>query len=753
MTREVDFLLVGGGPACATAADTLRYEGARGSIVIIAAEPHLPYTRPALSKQFLLGTRPRDRLDMFGEDFYRKEQIGLLLATRATAVDPSEHLVQTDAAGDFHYGKLLIATGSRPNRLKIPGGDMPGIFYLRTLEDAEKIKNAAMDGNARAVIIGGNFIGMEMASTLRQKGLTVTLLVKTNALFDTLQANVLSEFFLNYYRDRGVEILFEDCPSEFQGEDRVHQVITNAGRTIPCDMVVIGIGASPEIEFLNGSEIEVSDGIVVDQYLQASRPDIFAAGDVAVFFDPVFQTRRRVQHWDNAVKQGRLAAKNMLGQRRSYGGVSYFFSDVFDITFEFFGSVKDINERVERGALAKRSFALFYLKDSVPKALFSIGRPADEIKAVESLIQHRVSLDPFRAGLPDPEFELDEIPAQTVFILQGGGALGAFECGVLKALEEARIYPDVVAGVSIGALNGAIVAGNPRNASAALEAFWNDLAVDTPEVGDETLRQLLTSWQVMVFGSPKFFRPRWLMPFSIPTDLASSWTSFYDPSPVKELLRKYVDFSRLKSSPVRLMVNAVNVETAQLETFDSYIDELTPEHILASGSLPPGFPWTRVGEKYYWDGGIVSNSPLEQLIEHCGASGKRVFIIDLYSIQKPLPKDLPGVMARRDEIVYSERVRKDLRAHELVHDFRRLVDEILNTLPGDSAGVIRQRPSYVQLMGDLAPLKITRIILDRKEGELPTRDYDFSTKSLERHKRAGYLAARKVLNETAGATR
>jgi NTE family protein len=206
-----------------------------------------------------------------------------------------------------------------------------------------------------------------------------------------------------------------------------------------------------------------------------------------------------------------------------------------------------------------------------------------------------------------------------------------------------------------------------------------------------------------------------------------------------------VDFSRLKSSPVRLLVNAVNVETAEIETFDSHIDDLTPDHILASGSLPPGFPWTVIGGKYYWDGGIVSNSPLEQVIEHCGSSGKCVFIIDLYSSRKPLPKDLAGVMARRDEILYSERVRKDVRTRELIHDFRWLIEEILNSAPPASAGVIRQRPSYVQLMGDMAPLKITRIIHEGEEGELPSRDYDFSKKSIEQHKRAGYLTAVQAL--------
>lgn len=209
----------------------------------------------------------------------------------------------------------------------------------------------------------------------------------------------------------------------------------------------------------------------------------------------------------------------------------------------------------------------------------------------------------------------------------------AFECGVVKALEEEQIFPGIVAGVSIGAFNGAIIAGNPRNATQALEAFWGELAIVTPKIplpppfmwGEKAALAMA----IVAFGVPKFFKPRWMPPYNLTNSLAN-WTSFYDAAPVKALMAQYVDFTALKTSPVRLLISAVNVTTAELEVFDSYVDDLTPDHIVASGSLPPGLPWTVIDGKPYWDGGIVSNSPFDLLIDRCGRDGKRVFIVDLF---------------------------------------------------------------------------------------------------------------------------
>jgi predicted acylesterase/phospholipase RssA len=300
--------------------------------------------------------------------------------------------------------------------------------------------------------------------------------------------------------------------------------------------------------------------------------------------------------------------------------------------------------------------------------------------------------------------------------------------------------------VSIGAFNAAVIAGNPKNPGAALEAFWHDLEVVTPEIPDGILRRLFSSWTSLVFGSPKFFQPKWFTPLWGLNQFPLNWTSFYDPSPVRELLAKYADFNQLSSSPIRLIVSAVNVETAQLEIFDSYIDDLTPDHILASGSLPPGFPWTTINGRHYWDGGIVSNSPLDDVIERCGAAGKRVFVVDLFPGKKELPANIIEVMLRRDEIVYSERIRNDVRTRNLLHDFRRLVEEILVDVSPEELTQIKQRPRYIQLMGDIAPTTITRIVREVSEDEPLSKDYDFSALSIEQHQQNGYSAAQKALD-------
>jgi NTE family protein len=306
------------------------------------------------------------------------------------------------------------------------------------------------------------------------------------------------------------------------------------------------------------------------------------------------------------------------------------------------------------------------------------------------------------------------------------------------------VYPDIVAGVSIGAFNGAIIAAHPRQATAALCAFWNDLAIDVADVPDEGLRRLLASWEALLLGVPGFFRPRWGLP-AWGTQLAAPWTSFYDPSPIRQRLAQYVDFASLKTSPVRLLVSAVNVETGALEVFDSYVDDLTPDHILASGSLPPGLPWTTIGGKHYWDGGILSNSPLEQVVERSGAAGKRFYVVDLFPSKKPLPTNLVEVMGRRDEIVYAERIRRDSTEQALLSDFRKLVEGILTRVDAVNAAQIRQWPPYVQLMGGDARMDITRIVRQGVEGEPASKDYDFSRASIAMHIEAGYATARLAL--------
>ena len=741
---HADYQIVGAGLAGATAAETLRAEGATGRIVVLGDEDQPPYQRPPLSKSFLTLNQPPRVSTVLADGAWQALGIELVLGCRVSRLDTAQRTLYTEAGPRWTYGQLLIATGARPLRLELPGAELHGIHYLRSLADAQALRASALQAR-RAAVIGGSFIGLEVAASLRQRGIEVTL-IERGDLFGRFNTPALSDFFHRCFTERGAQVLLGDSPVFFSGSDRVQAVHTQGGQVLACDMVVIGAGVQPQIGFLEGSGLQLDEGVVVDRFLQASQPGVFAAGDVAYFDDPVLGRRHRVEHWDNAIKQGRLAARNMLGQRLPYDEVSYFFSQVFEHSFNLLGEIEPGLQRIDRGSLQAGSFAAFYLRHDVPQALFSLGRPSQETRLVENLIKRRVNLSRLKPQLSDPQFTLQQIPNQTFLILQGGGAYGAFECGAVQALQEAGVRPDVVAGVSIGAFNGAIIAGNPDRPAEALQAFWAELATLTPAVPDEALRQTLACQQIATWGVQPFFTPRWLQPMLGMAQWPQNWTSLYDTSPMRALLARYVDFSRLKASPVRLMVSAVDLETSELVVFDSYIDELTPDHILASGSLPPAFPWTTVNGRHYWDGGIVSNSPLERVVERCGSAGKQVYIIDLFPGQRRrLPGNLSEVMARRDEILYSERVRSDVRTREQARDYQRLVEDLMAELPPDAAARLRHQPRYIQLMGDDAPMTITRIVREDSDDAPSSRDYDFSRETVAQLQAAGYRMTRKAL--------
>lgn len=743
--QKIDFLLIGGGLASATAAETLRREGATGSILILSAESTLPYQRPALSKRYLLGHANVQQILVHPAQYYRDEEIEVALETTALSVDTARQRVETSTGRQIHYEKLLIATGASPRPIALPGASLQGIHVLRSRDDCDAIRQRVSKAK-RAVVVGGSFHGIEVAMSLLDLGLEVTIVEKDTRLLRHLESAMLSDFFLQYACKHGATVLLDEPVVAFHGEGKIREVETGSGARIPCDFAVACTGVDPATQFLDGSSIALEEGrIMVDDRLATNVPNIWAAGDVTSFLDPVFSCRRHIEHWDNAVKQGRLAALNMLGRRMRYDQVSYFFCEVGDIGFDVLGAAEDADEWIMRGSLADQSFALFYLKNSVMRAAFSLGRPARETRLAEGLIRYRTNLLLHKERLREPDVALDQLPTQTVLVLQGGGALGAFECGVVKALEEEQIFPDIVAGISIGALNGAIIAGNPRNATGALEAFWSELQVASSPLLSEPMRRAATAMQIVLFGVPKFFQPRWMPSLGEPWVAPWNWTGFYDTSPMRQLLAKYVDFTSLKESPVRLMVGAVNVLTGELEVFDSYVDDLTADHILASGSLPPGFSWTFVDGKPYWDGGIVSNSPLDLVFDRCGPDGKRVFIVDLFAGAKSsLPSNMMEIQARRDEIMYSERVRNDLRTRELKDAYRGLVESLLQEIEPVEREKIMQRPRYIQLMGDGAKMQITRFVRKGVHDEPSWRDYDFSDVSIRANQAQGYALVKEM---------
>lgn len=746
--KTVDFLLVGGGYASVTAAETLRREGAEGSILIVSAEKELPYRRPDLSKAYLLGRVTAEQILLHPDSFYQDHDIELLLGTTVCSIHPEDKYIQTSDGQHIAYGKMLLATGSRAKDFVGKNGSLPGIHKLRSKADCEVVRQEAAVAK-NVLVCGGDFKGFEIVMSCSKMGLKTSVVEREDRVLPQLQSQEISGFFKEYAQKSGVSLYLNDEVVAFQGKGRLESAITRNGKKIDCDLAVLCIGEEPNTGYLTGSGIETKNGrVVVDEQLRTNYEDIFAAGDIADFYDVIFRRRRHIEHWDNAKVQGRIAALNMLDKRIRYDEVSYFYCEIGDLGFSMLGDPTGASERIDRGSLISGSYAQFYMQKNLLKSVFAMGLPATEIRQMENLIRFNVNLQKHKDELKNEHADLGQMGMQNVLILQGGGALGAFECGVVKALEESHVFPDIVAGISIGALNGGIVASHPRHATQALESFWAELQVISPPISYEPLRQLITSSNILQFGVPKFFRPQWMSSLENLGGKSfdpTGWTGFYDTAPMRELIQKYVDFKSLSQSPVRLLVGAVNVLNGELDVFDSYVDDLTPDHLMASGSLPPGFSWTYVNGKPYWDGGVVSNSPLDLVFERCGEDGKKVYMIDLYAGERSLPKNIMEVMTRRDEIVYCERIRSDLKTQELKDSYRALISTMIDYVDPVEREKIKQRPQFIKMMGDGSKPSFVRFVRSSVEGELSSRDYDFSDVAIKNNKKRGYMIAVDVL--------
>jgi NADPH-dependent 2,4-dienoyl-CoA reductase/sulfur reductase-like enzyme len=390
--RVFAHICLGGGRASAETIDTLLKAGVSGkTIALVGAERELPYNRPPLSKGYLLERESRDSLFVKPAAFYAEKKVSLFLNARALAVDPAARTVALDDGHVLEYETLLIATGSTPRRLSVPGENLPGIFTLRTVGDSEQIRRATETAKT-AVVVGGGFIGMELASAFAQKGIRTTILHRGTAVFDKLGSPEASAFFAKYYEDRGVTIRYEDAAVGFEGDARVSGVRTKKGETLPADLVGVGVGVVPDIAFLQGSGITMENGVKVNEYLEASAPGVYAAGDVASFFDPLYERHRRIEHWDTAIQHGRVAGKNMAGKHEPYAAVSYFFSDIFDLSFDYFGDAEGTDTAVLRGTFESGAVTVFYLKDSVAHAACMMGRPKER-NATIALIKQRTQVD------------------------------------------------------------------------------------------------------------------------------------------------------------------------------------------------------------------------------------------------------------------------------------------------------------------------------------------------------------------------
>jgi 3-phenylpropionate/trans-cinnamate dioxygenase ferredoxin reductase component len=400
--RDVEHLIIGGGVAAAKAAEGLRAAAGEGSAVVMTAEPELPYERPPLSKEFLRGEAGREKTRTHDEAWYREHDVEVLLATRASTLDPSTRTVTTEIGDQLRYGGLVLATGAIPIRLGLPGEDLEGVYYLRTVDDSERLR-AAISRAETMVVIGGGFIGAEVAASATQMDTRVTLLELVETLWTNAVGPQMGRFFEEFLRDRGVHVRTGIGAQGLEGDGGVEAVVLPDGTRLAADVVVIGVGVRPDVDLADRAGLAVDDGILVDEQLRAAGPRapqgelrIWAAGDVANAAHPLFG-RIRIEHWAEALNQGLIAGRNLAGASERYDRVPYFFSDQFDLSLSYLGHVREWDQLVTRGdqRVKEPKFVAWYLRQGIPRAALIVN-DWDAEDPVREVIRRGEPVDPDR---------------------------------------------------------------------------------------------------------------------------------------------------------------------------------------------------------------------------------------------------------------------------------------------------------------------------------------------------------------------
>ncbi|HEY1329913.1 MAG TPA: FAD-dependent oxidoreductase [Actinomycetota bacterium] len=408
MAGTPTYAIVGANLTGGAAATTLREAGFEGRLVLIGAESHLPYERPPLSKEYLRGETPRQDVYLQPPSWFEEQDVELRLGTRATGLDPHRRLVRLDDGDAVEYDRVLIATGGRNRELTFPGSDLEGIHQLRTIEDADAIREAAQRGG-RVAMVGAGFIGLEVTASLWSLGREIEVIEVFGTPLLRVLGPEIGSVFEAIHRDHGITFHLDQKVERFEGTGRVQAVHTDEGTRVECDLVVAGVGIQPNVEIVEGTEIEVDNGILVDECCRTNVPDVFAAGDVANHAHPVFGHRLRVEHYDNALKMGAAAARNMMGADEPFDDPHWFWSDQYDYNLQYVGFAARWDEIVLRGSLEERSFVAFYLKDGVVRGVAGLQR-GREVRRSSGLVRAGLPVDPER--LRDEDVDLRSLAAR-----------------------------------------------------------------------------------------------------------------------------------------------------------------------------------------------------------------------------------------------------------------------------------------------------------------------------------------------------
>ncbi len=403
VTSALTYVIAGASLAGAKAAEALRDEGFDGRVVLCGEEPVRPYERPPLSKAYLRGEAGFDSAAVHEANFYSSAGIELRTSTSVAAIDPKSHVVTLASGEDLGYDRLLLATGAEPRRLTVPGAGLEGVRYLRTASDADVLRKEIQD-SVPVVVIGAGWIGSEVAASARQVGAEVAMVEMGSLPLERVLGAEVGAIYRDLHVEHGVDVHLGAGVESIRGGRSVEEVRLTDGSSLPAGVVVVGVGVIPRTRLAETAGLRTDNGVLVDEYLSTNEDDVYAAGDVANAFYPLYQTHIRLEHWSAALNQGPVAARNMLGQRISYDKVPYFFSDQYDLGMEYRGWAPSFDQVVFRGDVTRREFVAFWLRGSKVAAAMN-ANVWDVGEAIEALVRSGRPVDPGR--LADPGVDLD----------------------------------------------------------------------------------------------------------------------------------------------------------------------------------------------------------------------------------------------------------------------------------------------------------------------------------------------------------
>jgi 3-phenylpropionate/trans-cinnamate dioxygenase ferredoxin reductase subunit len=406
--RHVDHLLIGGGIAAGSCAAALREEGGSGSVLLVGRELDPPYDRPPCSKEYLQGRVQREETYFHDAEWYAAQDIELLTRTSVLKLDVEARVARLSSKEEVSYGNALLATGANVRRLNVPGCDLEGIHYLRTLGNADAIREDAADAE-RVVLIGGSYIGCEVAASLTVLGKHCAIVMMEPVVMSRQFGETVGRYLQDRLQEHGIEVFGSDELERFEGDGRVAHVVTKGGRELPAQAVVVGAGAVPDVMLARSAGLALGEtgGVVADRFLRSSAPEVFLAGDMTEYESVVHGRSLRVEHWDVAFNQGRTAALNMLGREQPHDVVPYFWSDLADwVSLEYVGPALDgWDEEIVRGSLTGGSFSVWHVKDGRVAAALSVGR-SEDLEHARRLIAGRADVSGRVGELADPDSDL-----------------------------------------------------------------------------------------------------------------------------------------------------------------------------------------------------------------------------------------------------------------------------------------------------------------------------------------------------------